>query len=206
MNDEQIAEISNAPVELSGSDMDRLLIEDYKLTEFQLLVAKSHTVGLPPYNARNFLIYSHTFDRIKRDFCKKHGVLPVGEVGEYIIIVISDPFNLKTTSRIQEMTHMNVVALLALERENMEHLDEDTNKDESVGFGDVVETLGMEFDIDEEGIDEASAPIIQLTNRIIEEAFVSGAIDIHVEPFEKQMRTQTRVEGVCHERLTFRIR
>jgi type II secretory ATPase GspE/PulE/Tfp pilus assembly ATPase PilB-like protein len=32
---------------------------------------------------------------------------------------------------------------------------------------------------------EDSAPIIQLTNRIIEDAYVCGASDIHIEPMEK---------------------
>jgi len=32
---------------------------------------------------------------------------------------------------------------------------------------------------------EDSAPIIQLTNRIIEDAYICGASDIHIEPMEK---------------------
>ena len=200
LNEEQVAEVSSTPVELSGSDMDLLLIEDYKLTEFQLLVAKSHAVGLQPYNARNFLTHARAFERVERDFCKEHGVLPVGEVGEYFIIAISDPFNLRITNTIQEMTGMNVLALLALERDIMEHLDEDKEEEQSVGFGDVVEALGMEFDFNEEGIDEEeleeeSAPIIQLANRIIEEAYLSGGSStFFVEGLAQDRACRSRTE------------
>jgi type II secretory ATPase GspE/PulE/Tfp pilus assembly ATPase PilB-like protein len=38
---------------------------------------------------------------------------------------------------------------------------------------------------------EDSAPIIQLTNRIIEDAYVSGASDIHIEPQEKSSSSAT---------------
>jgi type IV pilus assembly protein PilB len=48
---------------------------------------------------------------------------------------------------------------------------------------------------------EDSAPIIQLTNRIIEDAYVSGASDIHVEPMEKELLVRYRIDGLCQEKL-----
>jgi type IV pilus assembly protein PilB len=48
---------------------------------------------------------------------------------------------------------------------------------------------------------EDSAPIIQLTNRIIEDAYVSGASDIHIEPMEKELLVRYRIDGLCQEKL-----
>ena len=48
---------------------------------------------------------------------------------------------------------------------------------------------------------EDSAPIIQLTNRIIEDAYVSGASDIHIEPMEKDLVVRYRVDGMCAEKM-----
>ena len=48
---------------------------------------------------------------------------------------------------------------------------------------------------------EESAPIIQLTNRIIEDAYVSGASDIHVEPMEKDLLIRYRIDGMCIEKM-----
>ncbi len=48
---------------------------------------------------------------------------------------------------------------------------------------------------------EDSAPIIQLTNRIIEDAYVSGASDIHIEPMEKELLIRYRIDGLCQEKL-----
>jgi len=48
---------------------------------------------------------------------------------------------------------------------------------------------------------EDSAPIIQLTNRIIEDAYVSGASDIHIEPQEKELIVRYRIDGLCQEKL-----
>ncbi len=48
---------------------------------------------------------------------------------------------------------------------------------------------------------EDSAPIIQLANRIIEDAYISGASDIHIEPMEKDLLIRYRIDGMCQEKL-----
>ncbi|HEY9247905.1 MAG TPA: ATPase, T2SS/T4P/T4SS family [Rariglobus sp.] len=48
---------------------------------------------------------------------------------------------------------------------------------------------------------EDSAPVIQLTNRIIEDAYVCGASDIHIEPQEKDLVIRYRIDGLCQEKL-----
>ena len=48
---------------------------------------------------------------------------------------------------------------------------------------------------------EDSAPIVQLTNRIIEDAYISGASDIHIEPQEKELIVRYRIDGLCQEKL-----
>ena len=48
---------------------------------------------------------------------------------------------------------------------------------------------------------EESAPVIQLANRIIEDAYISGASDIHIEPQEKDLIVRYRIDGLCQEKL-----
>jgi type IV pilus assembly protein PilB len=54
----------------------------------------------------------------------------------------------------------------------------------------------------EDGVDEDSAPIVQLANRIIEDAYVQGASDIHIEPREKETLVRYRIDGVLVEKLS----
>ena len=48
---------------------------------------------------------------------------------------------------------------------------------------------------------EDSGPIIQLANRIIEDAYICGASDIHIEPLEKELLVRYRIDGLCQEKL-----
>ena len=49
--------------------------------------------------------------------------------------------------------------------------------------------------------DEDSAPIVMLANRIVEDAYISGASDIHIEPQELDLLVRYRIDGVCQEKL-----
>ncbi|PIP60071.1 MAG: hypothetical protein CO175_08740 [Verrucomicrobia bacterium CG_4_9_14_3_um_filter_43_20] len=49
---------------------------------------------------------------------------------------------------------------------------------------------------------EDSAPVIQLANRIIEDAYVCGASDIHIEPHEHTVVVRYRIDGRCQEKLS----
>ncbi|HTB62876.1 MAG TPA: ATPase, T2SS/T4P/T4SS family [Opitutales bacterium] len=81
----------------------------------------------------------------------------------------------------------------------------------SEGIAEIADVIGAEFGIDgkssgEKGgegefDDEDSAPVIQLANRIVEDAYVSGASDIHIEPQENELIVRYRVDGVCSEKL-----
>lgn len=79
----------------------------------------------------------------------------------------------------------------------------------SVNMGEITEVIGAEFGGAEaakalennENTDEDSAPIIQLATRIVEDAFICGTSDIHIEPMEKELIIRYRVDGVCQEKL-----
>lgn len=70
----------------------------------------------------------------------------------------------------------------------------------------LVDVIGAEFeqgkaDVQGDLEDEDSAPIITLANRIVEDAYVLGASDIHVEPQEHDLIVRYRIDGVCQEKL-----
>jgi type IV pilus assembly protein PilB len=207
LSDEQAAALINSHEDLSGENLGKLLQSEYKVSDFALLVARSRAFGLSPFNARSFQADDLTFQKLDRDFCRENRVLPVGTAGSYLIVALANPFNLQVTHKIQEITRQKVSLLLALDSDLNDLLEEKKDQPTSRGFGDVVEALGMEDTLAEGELtdaaleDEESAPIIQLANRIIEEAYYSGGSDIHIEPFEKSTRVRVRVDGNCQEKL-----
>lgn len=206
LTDVQFKSIIETDEEMSGEAIETLLATEFKITQNQLLFAKSKAFDLSPINIKRYKLTETTFSKLEKDFCQENKVLPLGFAGDYIIIALSNSFDLRVTSKVQDLSGMKVTVLLGLQSEIDKVLDDKSDQHQAVGFGDVVEALGADFESkdeldDEDFSDEESAPIIKLANRIIEEAYFSGGSDIHIEPFEKETRVRVRVDGVLQNRL-----
>ncbi|PTX91230.1 ATPase, T2SS/T4P/T4SS family [Opitutus sp. ER46] len=78
---------------------------------------------------------------------------------------------------------------------------------DEVDIGSVAEVISNAYNADHTEVsaadleNEESAPIVQLANRIIEDAYISGASDIHIEPMEKELLVRYRIDGLCQEKI-----
>jgi type IV pilus assembly protein PilB len=199
-------ELLQHPQDLSGEALDRLLREEYRVPDFPRLLAAAHAYGMRACNVARFRVTPQTFERLPQEFCQRHLVLPVGHLGELLLLACGDPFDRAVADKVQEMTGRPVIRLLARAEDLREKVSR--GQDKGAGFADVVTQIsehygesGTEVEIKDEEVTEESGPIIQLSNRIVEEAYVAGASDIHIEPQEKEVVVRNRVDGVCYERL-----
>jgi len=203
---EQRAEIAAHPDDLSGEALDKLLQENYKISSFQLLTAKARAFGLAPCNVSRSKITARTFERLPREFCEENLVLPIGNLGDLLLVASANPFDLSVTTKIQEFSGKRVIRLLAREKDLRDKLIKP--QDHPAGFEDVVKQIDREYDteveradISDDDVSEESGPIIQLSNRIIEDAYFLGTSDIHIEPWEKEVIVRYRIDGACVEKL-----
>jgi len=205
LNDAQVDNLSHNPSDLSGEALEELLLRDYKVSTFSLLTAKARAFQLKPFHAANFMVTDRAFEKLDKEFCQNNKVLPIGEVADHYVVALGSPFNLRLVGQIQEKVRLKVSVVLALENV-IELALKDNQEVSSVGFKDVVDAFGPDMELSEqqlndEELEEESAPIVVLANRIIEDAYYSGASDIHIEPGEKDVRVRIRIDGVCHEKL-----
>jgi type IV pilus assembly protein PilB len=206
LDGEQRSSLAARSDDLSGDALDKLLQEDFKVSAFQCLVAKARALNLSPYNVAHYRISPQTFERIPQDFCQENLVLPVGQVGDMLLVAFANPFEVTLPTKIQEMTGKPVVRLLAREKDIRDKFNK--GQDKAAGFDDVVMQIGAEYgegaadpELREDDVNEESGPIIQLANRIIEDAYFSGTSDIHIEPQEKEVIVRNRIDGICSEKL-----
>ena len=204
LDDAQRTALAARDADLSGNALDKLLQEDFKISAFQCLVAKARALNLSPYNVAHYRVTPQTFERIPKEFCQEHLVLPVGQVGEMLLVEFANPFEVTLPTKIQEMTGKPVIRLLAREKDLKDKFSKGTEV--AAGFDDVVQQIGAEYgevdaDLKGDDVSEESGPIIQLANRIIEDAYFCGSSDIHIEPQEKDVIVRNRVDGLCIEKL-----
>jgi type IV pilus assembly protein PilB len=204
---EQRSTLTSRPDDLSGDALDKVLQEEFKITAFQCLVAKARALNLSPFNVARYRVSAKTFERIPQEFCQENLVLPVGQVGDLLLVAFANPFEVTLPTKIQEMTGQSVVRLLAREKDIRDKFAK--GQDKGAGFDDVVLQIGAEYGeahaegdtLKDEDINEESGPIVQLASRIIEDAYFAGTSDIHVEPQEKEVIVRYRIDGICSEKL-----
>ncbi|HEY9248227.1 MAG TPA: type II/IV secretion system protein, partial [Rariglobus sp.] len=204
LSDAQRDALVHHPADLNGDALDKLLTEDYRVTAFQIFVARARAVGIAPFNVSRWRVTAQTYERIPQEFCQEHLVLPVGQVGETLLVAFANPFEVSIPAKIQEMTGMKVARLLGREKDIKEKFSKENQP--AAGFEDVVQQIGVEYGlvgdaVEEAAVSEDSGPIIQLSNRIIEDAYYAGTSDIHIEPWEKEIIVRYRIDGVCKEKL-----
>jgi type IV pilus assembly protein PilB len=201
---EEVTTLSTRPEETSGEDLDKLLRER-GVTPTQLFVARAAAYHLAPFFAAKFRVGPTTYERVPQPFCEEHLCLPVGYAGDILLLAVANPFDLSIPQKVHDLTGKRVVRLLAREKDIQDKFTKEATR--PTGFDDVVGAIGAEYGADADGeageadVNEDSAPIVQLANRIIEDAYYSGTSDIHVEPWEKEIVVRYRIDGVCQEKL-----
>ncbi len=203
---DQVEEIEESEGDYNGSEFDELLLGEYRVSHHQLNLAKAKAYGVSPFNVKRLDVNKGTWELLEQSFCEKNRVVPVSVVGDFITIAVSNPFELAVSNTVRDISGKQVIMLLSPESDIKEVLKQEGGGVDESQFDDVVEAVGLEFEDgeelgDEDLDDEESAPIIQLANRIVEDAYALGASDIHIEPQEKDLMVRYRVDGMCQEKL-----
>ena len=147
---------------------------------------------------------------------RREGVFPYKTLGPGSVgVVMTNPldyakreaFSRATESAIDEVKVVSANLFEALIKKHFK--DSKAAGTDDVDIGSVTKVISDAYEGDAEGAEnraldlesEDSAPIIQLANRIVEDAYICGASDIHIEPMEKDLLVRYRIDGLCQEKL-----
>jgi type IV pilus assembly protein PilB len=149
---------------------------------------------------------------------RREGIFPYKKIGDHgVAVLMTNPLDYAKREAFQQITDLHIDEVSVTPASYLEELLKKFFKDSKAGvtlqeshtvdIGEVADLIGTSYtaeggEVKAEDLEsEESAPIIQLTNRIIEDAYISGASDIHVEPMEKDLLIRYRIDGACQEKL-----
>lgn len=136
-----------------------------------------------------------------------YNFVPVEERNGTLVVAISDPLNSQLLDDIRMMVKRRVEAAVTTPDEilratkTLYGLGADTverilSDNDSVASVLSIESQNLSSDLGDENID---ASIIKFVNELLHEAIQSLATDIHIEPFEEQLRVRYRIDGILHQ-------
>jgi len=186
-------------------------IEESQLTEFL-----SRQYGVPAINLAEFEIDADVIKLIPKEVAEKHQVVPVNRAGGSLIVAMSDPSNIFAIDDIKFLTGYNIEVVVSAEASIQAAIDKyyrnvGATSDPFASMGSIDDIMdGFEEDVDVAEREQESnvvdlekaaedAPVVKLVNLILVDAIKKGASDIHIEPYEKEMRVRYRIDGILHE-------
>src|SRR5437867_618519 len=180
------------------------------ITDDDITGVLSRQYGVPSINLKYYEIDPNVIKLIPQDTASRYQVIPLSRVGSVLTIAMTDPTNVFAMDDIKFMTGFNVEPVVASEsaigdaitrfygststnQEEISNLMKDLVDEENE-----LELAAEESEMDLAALEKAAeeAPIIKLVNLILTDAVKRGASDIHVEPYELEMRVRFRVDGI----------
>lgn len=207
INQEQLKE-AIARQKQTGKRLGQILIEMRVVTERDITEVLSKQLNVPFIDLSNYIIDPAIAKLIPEHIAQRHQLIPINKVGNKLTVAMVDPLNVLALDDIQLMTGLQVKAVVATPTDVQKAL-QDT-------YGAQGQLEKMFSDIDDIGKDatkedvlegfegelgENDAPIIKLCNLIITQAVNLGVSDIHIEPYEKELRVRYRKDGVLYEEM-----
>jgi type IV pilus assembly protein PilB len=203
-----------------GFNLVRLgFVKDEEITA---LLSKQY--GVPSINLAQFEIDAGIIKLIPADTAQKYQIVPLSRAGSTLTIAMTDPTNVFAMDDIKFMTGYNVEPVVASETAVGEAIDKyypskvakPTVAVPSGPSALEVATKGLEElqaletgnvevldDLEEISAETLAkqgeeAPVVRLVNVVMMSAIQKGASDIHIEPYEKELRVRYRVDGILY--------
>jgi type IV pilus assembly protein PilB len=206
---EQLEQAMKAQKESPNSRLGGILVKLGFLTDEDVTNFLSRQYGVPAINLSFFEIDSAVVKLVPHDTAKRYQILPLSRVGASLTIAMVDPTNVFAMDDIKFMTGFNIEPVVASETAIMEGIEKAYNVSapeenlEAVMASMSEDEADVELQAEEEDVGLAAleksadeAPIVKLVNIILTEAVKRGASDIHVEPYEKELRVRFRIDGM----------
>ena len=195
----------------SGGRLGAQLAKLGYIDENELTAFLSKQYGVPSINLSDFEIEPDVLKLIPKELVVRHQVIPVNRAGNTLIVAMADPSNIYAIDDIKFVTNFNIDVVVAAEASIGEAIEKYYTS--NVSFEDVMvdfndggnEDIELASDIDEDinvlDLEKSAgdAPVVKLVNLVLLDAIRKGASDIHIEPYEKQLRIRYRIDGMLYE-------
>ena len=190
--------------------------------EITALLSKQY--GVPSIALAQFEIDPGVIKLVPADTAQKYQIVPLSRAGATLTIAMTDPTNVFAMDDIKFMTGYNVEPVVASETAVIEAIARYYGKTATAAGGGPLAPSALEVaskaleDMpilsdtgDVQVLDELEeisaellakqgeeAPVVRLVNVVLMSAIQKGASDIHIEPYEKELRVRYRIDGLLY--------
>ncbi len=213
ITEEQLKQALRGQREKGGRIGSRLLELGF-VDERTLVKALQKNLGAKGVVLTEYPLDSGVLNLISPDIARAYGVVPLKRENRVLYLAMVNPRDIQAQEDIRFRTGYDIVPLVAVESSInkilAEHYETKALEDEVVeemGLG--VESLELLSEEEEEEEEEESVsalaaqvdsgPVVEFVNYLLKKSVEEGASDLHIEPYEKDVRVRMRLDGILHD-------
>jgi type IV pilus assembly protein PilB len=178
------------------------------VAENQLTRALAKQFRVPAVDLDKVKVEEKILRLVPEEVAMKHRVLPLRKVGRTLTVAMANPTDMGAIDNLKFITRYEIEPVIVGDYTLQKHLEDyyglgETKMQEMLGdlLDEEVEVLEQEEDISvaalEAGVDKA--PVVKFINGLLTDAVLKGVSDIHIEPYEKEVRIRYRIDGALQE-------
>jgi type II secretion system protein E len=171
-------------------------------TEEQVLLALSHQIGVEYVRLKGVEISPDIIKKVPAKFACYYKIIPLGFSIGRLRLSVTNPLDLAVIDEIRLVLKYDIEPVLSGEKDiqeaikryygvGAETIDKIIGKNQTYSDGPAQMEASSNID---DMADDAS--IIKFVNQVLQQAVTERATDIHIEPFEGELRIRYRVDGV----------
>jgi len=195
-----------------GGKLSDILVKENFVKKDTLTSLLSQELGIPTISLSRYKIEPEVLKLIPKKIALHYKILPLSKMGEVLTIAMSDPLNIFAVDDIKALTGFKIGPVVTKDKDMEEAIDqyygEDTHSAVEKIIEDIEEAKRIEM-VDETAVEEIDstallklteeAPVVKITNMLLNEGIKMKASDILIEPLESQSRVRYRVDGILQE-------
>jgi type II secretion system protein E len=189
----------------SGELICTALVKLGFLSEAKALSVLSKQLNIPYLLLKDRDIEPLLIQKVPAKFASHYKIIPVEFSDNCLTIAMADPLDIRTLDDIRLLLGIEVKGVLASEREIQDAIRKyygvgAETLEKIIDQGPSLADLSQDADkVEDLEVMAEDASIIKFVNQILSEAIRDRATDIHLEPFQNELRTRFRIDGVLYD-------
>ncbi len=195
-----------------GGRLLKILTDNKFVTEQDMVISMGRCLDTPPINLSKMRIPEEVMNLVPKEMARAYKLVPVCRLGQKLFVAMADPLNVLALDDLRQRTKLDVFPMITTETCVLEALsgvsqasatmDQVLRDAAAATAAETVEEVKQqkqEIDLDQMAADSEDAPVVKIVNLILVQAIKEKASDIHIEPFEKEIKLRYRVDGALIE-------
>ena len=182
-----------------GKKLGEVLIERKIVSEDDIIDAITTQTGIEKVDLNNIIFDKKAINLVPESLCNKYNLIPFGFEDEFIKIALEDPLNIFAIDDVSISTALKVKSYISPKKDiykfiQINYSSEEVNKAAQELSKEKLESKTIEVNTEELN-DVRSAPVVKMIDYLFKNSIEMRASDIHIEPYEKEVRIRYRIDG-----------